>query len=140
MIDMGSSYLKTCMFVFVLGVNKDTIFVIYDTILCLFIELCFMCASLFFFLSHKSLHGQIEATARLVCVSLYLKDSMFYMIQCFVCLVLQLYTNFDCFMRVLCFEVWPCLPICHISFAIYKHLLGRTLAMNCSRENICYEF
>lgn len=89
-IDMGSSYLKTCMFVFVLGVNKDTIFVIYDTILCLFIELCFMCASLFFFLSHKSLHGQIEATARLVCVSLYLKDSMFYMVQCFVCLVLQL--------------------------------------------------
>lgn len=87
---MGSSYLKTCMFVFVLGVNKDTIFVIYDTILCLFIELCFMCASLFFFLSHKSLHGQIEATARLVCVSLYLKDSMFYMVQCFVCLVLQL--------------------------------------------------
>lgn len=33
---MGSSYLKTCMFVFVLGINKDTIFVIYDTILCLF--------------------------------------------------------------------------------------------------------
>uniref|UniRef100_A0A0E0BLY0 Uncharacterized protein n=1 Tax=Oryza glumipatula TaxID=40148 RepID=A0A0E0BLY0_9ORYZ len=29
-IDMGSSYLKTCMFVFVLGINKDTIFIIYD--------------------------------------------------------------------------------------------------------------
>uniref|UniRef100_A0A0D9WTE2 Uncharacterized protein n=1 Tax=Leersia perrieri TaxID=77586 RepID=A0A0D9WTE2_9ORYZ len=59
---------------FLLGLDKDTLVIIFDSILCQFVEVCLTGASLFFFWSFKSHHGQDETAARssLILLGLFL--------------------------------------------------------------------
>lgn len=54
------------MLLFVVGLSQETIWVIYDSVLGQLMDLCLVGASLFFYWSHKSHHGQNVALAQLV--------------------------------------------------------------------------